>query len=333
MKSLLPFLGLAAANAGPCSQTTIYETATNTHTVTVQSGSSDAAPVSSFSTDGIVTLTSVIYITPTPIPQPAYPLPNGTFNASHPTSLASSTLRFFLASSSDASPSSSTPIATSPSPSPSQPTSPNLSNKAALSSTNTGEATFYGGNVAGGMCSFTDYTIPSNLYGTALSDSNWAGAQNCGVCVSVKGPNGNSITAMVVDQCPGCGPNHLDLFPPAFSALASPSKGVIPVSWTIVPCGITSPLVLKNKSGTSRYWFSMQVMNSNVAVAKLEVSTDGGKSWKGTTRQPYNFFENSGGFGTESVDVRVTGVGGGVVVVRGVSVASGAMKTAGGNLS
>jgi hypothetical protein len=66
-----------------------------------------------------------------------------------------------------------------------------------------GEATFYGGNTSGGMCSFTGYTIPSGIFGTALSDSNWEKAGNCGVCVSVTGPDGSKVTAMVVDQCPG----------------------------------------------------------------------------------------------------------------------------------
>ena len=194
-----------------------------------------------------------------------------------------------------------------------------------------GEATFYGGNTSGGMCSFTGYTIPSGIFGTALSDSNWAGADACGQCVSVTGPSGTKITAMVVDQCPGCGSNHLDLYPDAFAKLADPSKGVISVSWDFVPCGITSPIVLKNKEGTSKYWFSMQVMNANVGVAKLEVSTDGGASWKATTRQPYNFFENPSGFGTDSVDVKVTSTNGKSVVVKGVSIQAGSLKTAGGN--
>jgi hypothetical protein len=60
-----------------------------------------------------------------------------------------------------------------------------------------GEATFYGGNVAGGACSFSTYTLPSNIFGTALSDSNWDNSANCGACVSVTGPDGNAITAMV----------------------------------------------------------------------------------------------------------------------------------------
>lgn len=196
-----------------------------------------------------------------------------------------------------------------------------------------GDATFYGGNVSGGMCSFTGYTIPSGIFGTALSDSNWEGAQACGSCVSVTGPSGDKITAMVVDQCPGCGPNHLDLFPDAFAKLAEPSKGVISVSWEVVPCGITTPIVLKNKSGTSKYWFSMQVMNANVPVQTLEVSTDGGSTWKSTTRKDYNFFENPAGFGTDTVDVRVTSVGGKQVIVKSVSIAPDSTKTAGGNFS
>lgn len=60
-----------------------------------------------------------------------------------------------------------------------------------------GEATYYGGNVAGGACSFTTYTLPSGVFGTALSDSNWDTSGNCGSCVSVTGPSGNKITAMV----------------------------------------------------------------------------------------------------------------------------------------
>jgi expansin (peptidoglycan-binding protein) len=194
-----------------------------------------------------------------------------------------------------------------------------------------GEATFYGGNLGGGMCSFTGYTIPSGIFGTALSDSNWSNSANCGACVSVTGPKGNKITAMVVDQCPGCGSNHLDLFENAFEKLAAKQAGVINVSWDIVPCGITSPLVLKNKEGTSPYWFSMQVMNSNVPVSKLEVSTDGGKSWKATTRKEYNYFENPSGFGTQSVDVKVTSSSGSSIVVKNVSIAASSKKTAGSN--
>ncbi|KAF7591249.1 hypothetical protein BBP40_001810 [Aspergillus hancockii] len=199
-------------------------------------------------------------------------------------------------------------------------------------STNAGSATFYGGNVGGGACSFSGYTLPSNLFGTALGSPRWDNAAECGACVSVTGPNGNSVKAMIVDKCPECDSNHLDLFQNAFAELADISKGVIDINWSYVSCDISSPLILKNKEGTSQYWFSMQIVNANEAVASLEVSTDGGSTWQKTTRSDYNFFENTSGFGTEKVDVRVTGKSGKVVRVNSVGVTGGSSVTASGNI-
>ncbi|GAQ09310.1 expansin-YoaJ [Aspergillus lentulus] len=215
---------------------------------------------------------------------------------------------------------------------------PETINKAAAAAssssgtTHSGKATFYGGNVSGGTCSFTGYTLPSGLFGTAYSGAAWNNAAECGACVSVKGPNGKTIKAMIVDQCPECEADHLDLFQNAFTELADISKGIIPITWSFVDCGITSPLVLKNKEGTSRYWFSMQVMNANEPVAKLEVSTDGGNTWQGTTRTSYNFFEQSSGFGKDTVDVRITGQSGATLTVKNVGTSSGSTVTAKSNL-
>ncbi|PWY69247.1 hypothetical protein BO83DRAFT_428582 [Aspergillus eucalypticola CBS 122712] len=205
------------------------------------------------------------------------------------------------------------------------------STSSALSSEYSGEATYYGGNVSGGTCSFTDYTIPSGLYGTALSSQRWDSAAECGACVEVTGPSGTKIKAMVVDECPECGSNHLDLFENAFSELADISKGVISIDWEYVACGITSPIELVNKSGTSAYWFAMQVVNSNLPVTKLEVSTDSGSTWQSTTRSSYNYFENQSGFGTDTVDVRVTAEDGSQITVKNVSVSSGSSVTASSN--
>lgn len=220
-----------------------------------------------------------------------------------------------------------------------------------------GKSTFYGGNLSGGTCSFTTLSkIPSGLYGTAFSGSAWDNAAECGACLKVTGPNGNSITVMVsirppplpsrppsehtiepesqvVDECPECDEGHLDLFEDAYEALGSTSAGEIATSYTKVACGISSPIVLHNKSGTSAYWFSMQVVNSNEPISTLEVSTDGGSTWQSTTRTEYNFFENSSGFGTDTVDVRVTSTSGGTITVSDVSVAANAQVTASSNFS
>ncbi|KAI9738397.1 MAG: hypothetical protein M1834_008900 [Cirrosporium novae-zelandiae] len=201
----------------------------------------------------------------------------------------------------------------------------------ALSDSVSGEATFYGGNVEGGACSFSTYTLPSNLYGTALSSSNWDTSANCGACIEVTGPDGDNITAMIVDECPECGSNHLDLFQDAFAELADISEGIIDVTWKYVECPITGVITLHNKEGTSEYWFSMQVVNANEPVATLEVSTDSGSTWQNTTRTDYNFFENDSGFGTDTVDVRVTSSEGNVVKVSDVGVSSGTSYKASSN--
>jgi hypothetical protein len=125
--------------------------------------------------------------------------------------------------------------------------------------------------------------------------------------------------------------NHVDLFPDAFADLADPSKGIIDVTWEFVNCPITSPLEVHNKEGVSAFWFSMQVVNANKAVGSLDVSTDGGNTWQTTTRQTYNFFEQSSGFGTTTVDVKITSVDGDVVIVKNVEVSSGASTTASSN--
>ncbi|PYI28822.1 hypothetical protein BP00DRAFT_251243 [Aspergillus indologenus CBS 114.80] len=207
------------------------------------------------------------------------------------------------------------------------------STSSSLSSEFSGEATFYGGNVDGGACSFSGYTIPSGLYGTALGSPRWDNAAQCGSCVQVTGPSGNKIKAMIVDECPECDSNHLDLFQTAFAELADISKGVISIDWEYVDCGITTPIKLNNKSGTSAYWFAMQVENSNEPVTSLEVSTDGGSTWQSTTRSTYNYFENASGFGTDTVDVRVTSESGATITVNNVSVSSGSSVTASSNFS
>ncbi len=77
------------------------------------------------------------------------------------------------------------------------PTAPtSLDQRAVARRSLSGQATFYGGNVHGGTCSFSTYTLPSGLYGTALSDSNWDDAGNCGGCVAVT-YGGKTVTAMV----------------------------------------------------------------------------------------------------------------------------------------
>ncbi|KAF5676775.1 extracellular cellulase [Fusarium denticulatum] len=216
-------------------------------------------------------------------------------------------------------PKTSTPKATSTS------KSTPLGNGASVS----GSSTFYGGNLAGGNCMFSTYTLPSDILGTAFSGQKWDNAANCGACIEVTGPSG-TIKAMIVDKCPECDLSHLDLFPDAFKAVGG-TDGIVKTSYKFVECGITTPLVLHNKEGTSANWFSIQVVNANEPVKSVQVSTDGGSTWKSTERKDYNFFENPAGFGKTSVDVKVTSSTGKSVVVKNVGVTAGAQYKASSN--
>jgi len=67
-------------------------------------------------------------------------------------------------------------------------------------------------------------------------------------------------------------------------------------------------------------------------VKDLQVSTDGGKTWKGgLTRQTYNYFEKSSGFGTNTVAVKAISVNGGSVIVKNIAVTGDNVVTAGSN--
>ncbi|KAF4992563.1 hypothetical protein FDECE_13675 [Fusarium decemcellulare] len=179
-----------------------------------------------------------------------------------------------------------------------------------------GTSTHYGGNLNGGTCSFVSYSLPSGVYGTAFSGPSWASSGVCGSCIEVTGPTNKKIKAMIVDKCSECDKGHLDLFQNAFDAVGG-TNGLVQTTWRAISCDITTPLV----------------RNSNLPVKSLEVSTDGGKTWKGTTRQDYNFFENSSGFGTTTVDVRVTSSDGQTIVVKNVGVTPQAEYKAASNFS
>lgn len=67
-------------------------------------------------------------------------------------------------------------------------------------------------------------------------------------------------------------------------------------------------------------------------MADLQVSTDKGSTWKsGLTREDYNFFQESSGFGTTSVAVKVISIDGDEVIVNGCDVTGGSLATAAGN--
>ncbi|GAA6042756.1 hypothetical protein JCM8097_007460 [Rhodosporidiobolus ruineniae] len=96
------------------------------------------------------------------------------------------------------------------------------------SSSYSGTATWFTQNGAAGSCG--NYNSDST-YLVAMSAS-MMNSGMCGKTVRITNTKtGSSISAIVQDTCPGCAYGSLDLSVGAFSALASTSDGVFPISW------------------------------------------------------------------------------------------------------
>ncbi|KAF9484217.1 riboflavin-aldehyde forming enzyme, partial [Pholiota conissans] len=67
----------------------------------------------------------------------------------------------------------------------------------------------------------------------ALPLSSYGTGNHCGQNVKLH-YQGRTVIAKVVDMCPSCGRNGIDLSLGAFQALAPPGKGVIQVVWEYV---------------------------------------------------------------------------------------------------
>src|SRR4051794_21314060 len=92
-----------------------------------------------------------------------------------------------------------------------------------MGKTVSGFATWYKADGYSGTCSLD---MPVTYIGTAMSSSQWFGANICGACLQVRGVNGTT-KVIVSNMCPNCGPNHLDLDPIAFAKLAPTKQGLI----------------------------------------------------------------------------------------------------------
>ncbi|KAK2056458.1 hypothetical protein LY76DRAFT_518374, partial [Colletotrichum caudatum] len=80
------------------------------------------------------------------------------------------------------------------------------------------------------------------------------------------------------------------LFPDAPAKLDNPDKGLLTLEREQVPCGITSPLVIRNKIETWKWWrVSCASYEPYYLITKLEASTNNDKTRRVTVYQDYNY--------------------------------------------
>ena len=170
-----------------------------------------------------------------------------------------------------------------------------------------GQATFY--NSPGiGNCTLP-YT--DSDFGAAVAPALYQGSAMCGRCARVTGPLG-TVTVRVVDQCPTCAANDLDLTPAAFAAIGTPANGVEPVSWEIVECPVSGPVAFLFQ-GSNPFFLKLQVRNHRYGVAGMSIGV-GAAMYTPMTRVSDNFFQYTPGSSIPfPISLRLTDVNGAVL--------------------
>jgi expansin len=194
------------------------------------------------------------------------------------------------------------------------------------SGTVTGIATHY---VLTGLPNCSYSPPPANGLFVALSPSEYDSAAACGGYLSVTGPNGNSVTVQVVDQCPECASGHLDLSEPAFAELAPLGAGLINVHYQyLANPPLPGPITMEVKQGSSQYWLALLADNTGNPLASVQVETASG-GWTSLARANYNYWIAQSGAGSGPFTVRLTDTQGNTVTVRNVALDPGTVQSTG----
>lgn len=159
----------------------------------------------------------------------------------------------------------------------------------------TGVATYYDATGAG-SCSLEPSPPPSrdpsrtspDRMVAALNAADYDHAAWCGACLAVAGPLGD-VVVRVVDQCPGCKHGDLDLSREAFAAIAPLSEGRTKITWRVVACPVTGPVIYQIKRGSNAFWTAIQLRNHRTPIAGLE-ARDAQGAYRAIARGDDNYF-------------------------------------------
>lgn len=178
----------------------------------------------------------------------------------------------------------------------------------------TAVATFYDADGTG----HCGYDVAPDRMVVAVSSADWAGSAHCGRCLQVWGPEG-MVVVRVVDSCPTCGADHIDLSAEAFELIADPQQGIVPVAYRSIACPVAGPVAVQQKEGSNPWWLALQPRNHRHAIAAVAVREDGATNWQPAARQDYDYFliESAAPAGLDPpLDLRITDVHGKVVVAH-----------------
>lgn len=177
-----------------------------------------------------------------------------------------------------------------------------------------GVATFYDVGDGDGACL---YGPTSDTMTAAMNTADYETAKACGAYILVRS-GGASVTVRITNECPApCAPGQLDLSPQAFAKLADPTRGQIPITWSLLSPSTSDTISVRYKTGSSQYWCGIQAIGHRNPLARLEVRT--GSGWLQLARQKFNYFLSEQGSGCGGT-IRLTDIYGEQVEIGGIAV-------------
>jgi expansin (peptidoglycan-binding protein) len=178
-----------------------------------------------------------------------------------------------------------------------------------------GKATFYAADGTGN-CSFERVPAPMVV---ALGPADYRGGAACGGYLDVTGPKG-TVRVKVVDKCPECAAGHIDLSREAFTRIANPVDGIVPVSFrTVADPGVPGPVTVRVKEGSSAYWLALRFDNHGNALTGAELKV--GNGWQRLAHTDFNYWLDQSGAGGGPFTVRLTDSTGRQTTVPGIRLA------------
>jgi len=189
--------------------------------------------------------------------------------------------------------------------------------------TTSGQATFYDGGT--GNCSYP--TLPADDLYVALGPDEYSEAGACGGYLDVTGPSG-SVRVKIVDQCPECEAGHIDLSREAFTRIADPEDGLVPVTYgAVADPAVPGKLSVRVKEGSSAFWLAILIDNHGNPLSKVEVS--GSAGFTALSRTSFNYWVADGGLGAGPFSVRVTDTAGRTATIPNVTLSPGTVQQSG----
>ncbi len=183
-------------------------------------------------------------------------------------------------------------------------------------------AVFYDPGDALGSCSLGPF--PGGGRYVSLPPERFGRSSACGSYLTVQGPRGQ-VRAEVVDLCPGCATDMINLSRVAFTRIADPGPGSARVRfWPVADPPLPGPLVLRIGQ-TSAGLPTLQVRRHGNALATVAVATPGtpAPAWQPFTLNGNGIWVAGGHLGPGPFNIRIADTRGHQVVILRVTLRPG----------